>query len=109
MQGAGIVCVYVLDSLATQAIKVNCAHLVRPEVHTEEDVPTEIVLNENEIILEKVEEEQMAMMSDDDSDGMDGRNAVLDLEFKMLDGGGKKKSGIFPKTEHTMVESENWR
>lgn len=109
MQGAGFVCVYVMDCLATQAIKVNCAHLLRPEIKTEEDVAAEIATNENEIILEKVEEEQMAMQSDDDSDtDINMNNALLDL--KLIKNDNKRNATFFPTDNNTsLADSENWR
>lgn len=58
MQGAGFVCYYILDCLATQALKVTMPILGRPEIKTDIDIKPEIVENTNEIILEKVEEEQ---------------------------------------------------
>lgn len=70
MQGAGFVCHYILDCLATQALKVTRPNLGRPEIKTDDDIKAEIVENTNEIILEKVEEEQYGM-SDDDLDDDD--------------------------------------
>lgn len=111
MQGAGFVCVYVMDCLATQAIKVNNPHLLRPEIKTEEDVAADIVANENEIILEKVEEEQMAMQSDDDDSDADanGNNALLDLKFNKLDN--KRNGNLFPGkgADASLADSESWR
>lgn len=108
MQGAGFVCVYVMDCLATQAIKVTSAQLLRPEIKTEEDVAAEIVANENEIILEKVEEEQMAIQSDDDSDtDINMNNALLDLNFTRADN--KRNAAVFQTDNTSLSDSENWR
>lgn len=111
MQGAGFVCVYVMDCLATQAIKVNHPHLLRPEIKTEEDVAADIVSNENEIILEKVEEEQMAMHSEDDDSDADGNgnNAILDLKFNKFDN--KRNGNLFPGkgADASLADSESWR
>lgn len=117
MQGAGFVCVYVMDALATQACKVNQPQLQRPEIKTEEDVVAEIVANENEIILEKVEEEQMAMQSDDDSDGggggiggSAGHNAILDLKFTRNRGRAAAAAANATTTDATaLADSESWR
>lgn len=71
-QGAGFVCFYILDCLATQALKVTKPNLGRPEIKTDDDIKAEIVENNNEIILEKVEEEHYGMFhSDDDLDDDD--------------------------------------
>lgn len=70
MQGAGFVCFYILDCLATQALKITRPNLGRPEIKTDDDIKAEIVENNNEIILEKVDEEQYAV-SDDDFDDDD--------------------------------------
>lgn len=70
MQGAGFVCFYILDCLATQAIKVSGPILGRPEIKTDDDIKAEIVENNNEIILEKVEAEQYGG-SDEDLDDED--------------------------------------
>lgn len=111
MQGAGFVCVYVMDCLASHAIKVNNPHLLRPEIKTEEDVAADIVANENEIILEKVEEEQMAMQSDDDNSDADanGNNAILDLKFNRFDN--KRNGNLFSVkgADASLADSESWR
>lgn len=122
MQGAGFVCVYVLDNLATQALKVTRANLQRPEITVEEDVVGELVANENEIILEKVEEEQMALQSDDDSDAEEMtnalNNAMLDIKLNKRSSAEADKrnnialmsaSGEDQGQKHSMVDSESWR
>lgn len=116
MQGAGFVCVYVLDSLATQALKVARASLDRPEIAVEEDVVAEWTADENEVILEKVEEEQMAQLSDDsDADEMTNalNNAMLDLK---MDNGNRQNnvlqlsgSGDHHGGTNSLGDSESWR
>lgn len=49
-------------------LKVSGIKFVTPALRTEEDQPLEMLENDAEIILEKVEEEQNAMPSDEDSD-----------------------------------------
>lgn len=77
MPGAGFICYYILDCLATQALKVTRPNLGRPEIKTDDDIKAEIVENNNEIILEKVEEEQYGIfhsdedLDDDDDDEID--------------------------------------
>lgn len=70
MQGAGFVCYYILDCLATHALKITRPNLGRPQLKTDDDIKAEVVENNNEIILEKVDEEQYAL-SDDDFDDDD--------------------------------------
>lgn len=102
MQGAGFICWYILDCLATQAMKLT-TKLQLPEIQDEEDVAVEYVDNENEIILERVEEEQNAMFSDDSDDENDA-NALLDLK------GRETKPNGFPTfAENNLTDIENWR
>lgn len=104
MQGAGFVCVYVLDCLATQAIKVNSSQLARPEINAEEDVTVKILPNENEIILEKLDE-QTAIFSDDSDDD---HNGMIDLNFRTSTVNKPKDVGAFTGV-NTMTDTENWR
>lgn len=67
IQGAGPICLFVLDCLASQVLKVSKLTLHKPQIKQEEDVAPDYMEDNAEIILEKVEEEQM-MMSDEDSD-----------------------------------------
>lgn len=84
MQGAGFICYYVLDCLATQALKINRAHLARPEIKADDDIKPEIIENTNEIILEKVEEEQNHLFhSDDDMDDDDDDDNEIDIAGRM--------------------------
>lgn len=72
MAGAGFICYYVLDCLVTQALKINRAHLPRPEIKVDDEIKPELVENTNEIILEKVDDEQNHLFhSDDDLDDDD--------------------------------------
>ncbi|GAB0090736.1 Intraflagellar transport protein 57 homolog [Sergentomyia squamirostris] len=79
IQGAGAICVFILDSLASQALKVAKVHLHRPETVQEEDTVTEMIENDSEIILEKVEEEQNALMAA--SEDSDEENSLLNLNL----------------------------
>lgn len=58
---------YVLDALATQVLKVLKLSLKKVQVTTEEEIHTDVVEDNAEIILEKIEDEQQAL-SDDNSD-----------------------------------------
>lgn len=68
IQGGGPICVFILDALATQVLKVSGIKFDSPVIQAEEEQPMEILENDAEVILEKVEEEQNAMPSEDDSD-----------------------------------------
>lgn len=122
MQGAGFVCVFVLDSLATQALKVTRANLERPEIAVEDDVVGELVADENEVILEKVEEAQMAQLSDDDSDAEQMTNALtnamlnLKLDNRRHSASGNRHNNVALSppggdhgATHSLVDSESWR
>lgn len=103
MQGAGFICWYILDCLATQTMKLT-TKLLLPEIQDDEDIAVEYVDNENEIILERVEEEQNAMFSDDSDDDNDGK-AVLDLKGR----DNTKPNGFPTFAENNLTDIENWR
>ncbi|XP_055691542.1 intraflagellar transport protein 57 homolog isoform X2 [Lutzomyia longipalpis] len=111
IQGAGPICVFILDSLATQALKVAKVHLKRPETVQEEDTVTEMIENDSEIILEKVEEEQNALMAA--SEDSDEENNLLNLN---LTGSATKNrdattAGFNLKNYRadSIAATENWR
>lgn len=114
MQGAGFVCHYILDCLATQALKVNRPNLGRPEIKTDDDIKAEIVENNNEIILEKVEEEQYAMfnsdedLDDDEDDEIDiaGRlNLRENMKIRDLSAANKDEHG----DKGSLLTGEMWK
>lgn len=116
MQGAGFICWYVLDSLATQALKVNRPHLSRPEIQEEEDIQTEIIENTNELILEKLEEEQNGLFNSDEDfdadDDDDDENDFGALSFNMKDGRRIRdvSSNKADKTkQNSLLSTEQWR
>uniref|UniRef100_A0A1A9WN27 Uncharacterized protein n=1 Tax=Glossina brevipalpis TaxID=37001 RepID=A0A1A9WN27_9MUSC len=65
IRGAGTSCIFVLDTLATQALKVIKFSLQKPHMIPEEDVINDYLEDNAEIILEKIEDEQNGIMSDD--------------------------------------------
>lgn len=103
MQGAGFICWYILDCLATQTMKLT-TKFQSPQIQDEEDVAVEYVDNENEIILERVEEEQNALFSDDSDDDAD-ENALLDLKGRA----NTKVTGFPTFAENNLTDIENWR
>lgn len=103
MQGAGFICWYILDCLATQTMKLT-TKLLLPQIQDDEEVAVEFVDNENEIILERVEEEQNAMFSDDSDDDND-ENALLDLKGRVP----TNVNGFPTFAENNLTDIENWR
>ncbi|KAG5878758.1 hypothetical protein JTB14_012128 [Gonioctena quinquepunctata] len=67
-QGVGEYVVHVLDNLANRAIKNNNIILKKPKPPEEKEEENEVLEDESEINLDRVEEEMMAAYSDD-SDG----------------------------------------
>lgn len=65
IRGAGASCIFVLDTLATQALKVIKFSCQKPHITQEEDVINDYMEDNAEIILEKIEDEQNGIMSDD--------------------------------------------
>lgn len=82
--------------------------LSRPQIKPEEEQQVEYMENDAEIILEKVEEEQNAMLSDDSEDE---HNSLLDLN--VLPGRSNNKTSSFPKAHEFQADNfnevENWR
>ncbi|XP_053696550.1 intraflagellar transport protein 57 homolog [Sabethes cyaneus] len=103
IQGAGPICIYIMDCLATQALKLTKFHIKRPECKKEDDPMVDLIENDSEIILEKVEEEQMAGASDESDD--EG-NGLFDLNF--VDQKYKKINNKEYKVD-SLTASENWR
>uniref|UniRef100_A0A182JDK0 Uncharacterized protein n=1 Tax=Anopheles atroparvus TaxID=41427 RepID=A0A182JDK0_ANOAO len=114
IQGAGPICVYIMDCLATQALKLTKFQMRRPECRKEDDPMVDLIENDSEIILEKVEEEQMAGVSDESDD--EGRNGLFDLSFSDPGRAGAGPMGASARKEpgreykmDTLSDSEAWR
>ncbi|XP_005181601.1 intraflagellar transport protein 57 homolog [Musca domestica] len=71
IRGAGHQCIYVLDTLATQAIKVMKMSCQRLHITQEDEVANDYLEDNAEIILERIEDEQNEAMSDDDNSELD--------------------------------------
>ncbi|XP_058124141.1 intraflagellar transport protein 57 homolog [Anopheles ziemanni] len=114
IQGAGPICVYIMDCLATQALKLTKFQIRRPECRKEDDPMVDLIENDSEIILEKVEEEQMAGVSDESDD--EGRNGMFDLSFSdpgrsgigAIGANARKEPGREYKVD-SLSDSEAWR
>lgn len=105
MQGAGFVCHYILDCLATQALKVNQPNLGKPEIKADDDIKAEIVDNNNEIILEKLDEEQGLFQSDDDLN--DDEDMEIDIAGRLNLRGNTKIRDLSAKDRNENNKAEN--
>ncbi|XP_058059691.1 intraflagellar transport protein 57 homolog [Anopheles bellator] len=108
--GAGPICVYIMDCLATQALKLTKFQIKRPECRKEDDPMVDLIENDSEIILEKVEEEQMAGISDESEDE---RNGLFDLSFTDQRSQNRRAAAAAKKGDEYKVDSlsdsEAWR
>lgn len=102
IQGGGPICVFILDALATHVLKVSGIKFDSPVIHAEEEQPMEILENDAEVILEKVEEEQNAMPSEDESDS--GETPMNLNRKKNFEGFSATTRG-----EPDDRDTENWR
>ncbi|XP_011210010.2 intraflagellar transport protein 57 homolog [Bactrocera dorsalis] len=81
IRGAGPICLNVLDILATQATKVAQIAYSRPHIAQEDEVATDYLEDNAEIILEKLEDEQNAALSDDSDMEVNGGGAFKNLNW----------------------------
>uniref|UniRef100_A0A0K8W5A6 Intraflagellar transport protein 57 n=1 Tax=Bactrocera latifrons TaxID=174628 RepID=A0A0K8W5A6_BACLA len=81
IRGAGPICLNVLDILATQATKVAQIAYNRPHIAQEDEVATDYLEDNAEIILEKLEDEQNAALSDDSDIEVNGGGAFKNLNW----------------------------
>jgi intraflagellar transport protein 57 len=103
--GAGPICIYIMDALATQAMKLSKLVLQKTQIQADDETQLELLENDSEIVLEKVEDEQNAMLSGDDSDT--DHNSLLDLKFNNPSSARKAFASDF-KVD-SLTDSENWR
>jgi intraflagellar transport protein 57 len=104
ISGAGPICVYVLDCLATKVLKLSTVQIQKPQIKVEENSSLDIVENESEIILEKLDE-QIVMESESDDDCE--RNSIYDLTLhdrKRNRANNKDSSRV-----ESVVDNENFR
>lgn len=78
ISGAGPICVYVLDSLASKVLKLSTVQVNKPQIKVEENTSLDIIENDSEIILEKLDEQNgLESESDDERE----RNSMYDLNL----------------------------
>ncbi|KAM7352169.1 intraflagellar transport 57 [Cochliomyia hominivorax] len=92
IRGAGANCIFVLDALATQALKVMRLTCQKLHIAQEDEVANDYLEDNAEIILEKIEDEQTDALSDDSTE--------LDLNQSSLRNWGRKR-------QHHLTEQEN--
>jgi intraflagellar transport protein 57 len=102
ISGAGPICVYVLDCLATKVLKLSTLQVQKPQVKIEENSSLDIVENDSEIILEKLDD-QIAVESESDDERE--RNSIYDLN--MMDK--KKIKGNNKDYKANLADNENFR
>lgn len=102
--GAGAICVYVLDALATKVLKLSTVQIQKPQIKLEENSSLDIVENDSEIILEKLDEQ---IVVESESDDERERNSIYDLNIN-----DRKRSRYSHKESNkvdSLTENENFR
>lgn len=102
--GAGPICVYVLDSLATKVLKLSTVQVQKPSVKLEENTSLDIVENDSEIILEKLDEVGGGLESESEDEM--NQNSMYDLKTM------ERRRSRFQKETYkmdSMVDNENFR
>lgn len=103
ISGAGPICIYVLDSLATKVLKLSTVPVNKPQIKTEENSSLDIIENDSEIILEKLDEQTIL---ESESDDERERNSIYDLNLT------ERKRSKYNNKEYkvnTMADNENFR
>lgn len=103
ISGAGPICVYVLDTLATKVLKLSTVQVMKPQIKVEENSSLDIIENDSEIILEKLDEQNgIESESDDERE----RNSIYDLNMT------ERKRNKYNNKDvrvNTMADNENFR
>lgn len=103
ISGAGPICIYVLDTLATKVLKLSTVQVTKPQIKVEENTSLDIIENDSEIILEKLDEQNgVESESDDERE----RNSIYDLNLA------ERKRNKYNNKEYkvnTMADNENFR
>jgi len=103
ISGAGPICIYVLDALATKVLKLSTVPVNKPQIKTEENSSLDIIENDSEIILEKLDEQTIL---ESESDDERERNSIYDLNLT------ERKRSKYNNKEYkvnTMADNENFR
>jgi intraflagellar transport protein 57 len=97
ISGAGPICVYVLDCLATKVLKISTVQIQKPQIKIEENSSLDIIENDSEIILEKLDEQNMV---ESESDDERERNSIYDINLN-----DRKRSRYSNKDANNKVDS----
>lgn len=103
IQGSGPICIYIMDCLASKVLKLQSVQMQKVQIKADENTSLDIVENDSEIILEKVEEEQNAVESDSDGN----ENSLFDLNMSA-----KKSRNRFNLKDYrneSIIDNENFR
>lgn len=111
IQGAGAICIYIMDCLATQVIKAMKQNFKTADIKKEETTVIETMENDSEIILEKVEE--MNAFASDDSDEEHGTIFGLTASASASTTNIKDSNGVSSRQVKTAKvrerqKEENW-
>lgn len=105
ISGAGPICVYVIDCLATKVLKLSVVQIQKPQIKVEENSSLDIIENDSEIILEKLDE-QANIESESDDDARD-RNSIYDLNIN--DRKRNRVSNKGPYKVDSLADNESFR
>lgn len=103
ISGAGPICIYVLDALATKVLKLSTLQVNKPQIKAEENSSLDIIENDSEIILEKLDEQTIL---ESESDDEREKNSIYDLNFN------ERKRSKYNNKDYkvnTMADNENFR
>lgn len=103
ISGAGPICVYVLDCLATKVLKISTVQIQKLQMKVEENSSLDIVENDSEIILEKLDEQNVI---ESESDDERERNSIYDLNLN------DRKRNRYNKDSNkvdSLADNENFR
>ncbi|XP_055837148.1 intraflagellar transport protein 57 homolog [Episyrphus balteatus] len=106
LQGAGPICLYILDSLATQAVKVSQIFFKHHHIKQEIELAPEFLEDNAEIILEKLDDEQNTAFSDDSDNG---GNSLKDLNWFSSQNAQKRTNNDLNYNGDNFTEHEIWR
>lgn len=107
IQGAGAICIYIMDCLASQVNKAKKSSFRNPDVKKEETTVIETMENDAEVILEKVEE--MNAFASDDSDDEQGNLFGLTLTDSVSRRGKTARGSRDKENWIETVDSDGWR
>ncbi|XP_037826322.1 intraflagellar transport protein 57 homolog [Lucilia sericata] len=114
IRGAGPNCIFVLDTLATQALKIMRLSCQKLHIAQEDEIANDYLEDNAEIILEKIEDEQNDALSDDNSELDLNQNSLRQwgqkrphhiLDHENISGGGGNSLQVADK----LTDQQTWR